>query len=248
MPGPAHTSDLARATAGVRAVLFDVDGTLYRQRPLRRLMALEIALDAITGLSPARTAHVVRVLRTFRHTREDLRDQAASTEALEDMQYTAVARKLGIGADLVRQVVAEWILERPLKHMTRVRRPALDTLLQTLAAHALRIGALSDYPASGKLDALGVADYFSLALCTTDPAIDTFKPNPKGFLHACHLWGADPKDVLYVGDRPEVDAVGAAAAGMRCVIIGTDGPAPRPGCTAVVSSFGELAHGFTGAG
>ncbi len=29
-----------------------------------------------------------------------------------------------------------------------------------------------------------------------------------------------PGDVLFVGDRPDVDAAGASAAGMPCVIIG----------------------------
>jgi HAD superfamily hydrolase (TIGR01549 family) len=239
-----HPSDIAHATDDVRAVLFDVDGTLYRQQPLRVLMALEIALDSVAGLSPTRAAHVVRVLRSFRHTREELRDRGSSTDALEDLQYTAAARQLGIEADTVRRVVAEWILERPLKHMARVRRPALQMLLQALTDRGVRIGALSDYPATAKLDALGVAEYFSLALCTTDRAIDAFKPNPKGFRHACDLWGVSPQQVLYVGDRPDVDGAGAAAAGMRCVIIGSDGSANRAGCTARVGTFSDLARAF----
>jgi FMN phosphatase YigB (HAD superfamily) len=57
-------------------------------------------------------------------------------------------------------------------------------------------------------------------LCTTDPAIAALKPNPRGFLRACEVWRIDPADVLMVGDRADVDAAGAAAAGMPCVIIG----------------------------
>src|SRR5215813_14173505 len=70
-----------------------------------------------------------------------------------------------------------------------------------------------------KLKSLGVADRMSVALCATDPEINAFKPHPTGFLHACALWGLRPEEVLYVGDRPEVDAVGALNAGMPCVIL-----------------------------
>jgi FMN phosphatase YigB (HAD superfamily) len=52
-----------------------------------------------------------------------------------------------------------------------------------------------------------------------DPEIGVLKPNPRGFLHACEIWGLDPQDVLVVGDRAEVDAAGAAAAGMSSVIV-----------------------------
>jgi FMN phosphatase YigB (HAD superfamily) len=41
----------------------------------------------------------------------------------------------------------------------------------------------------------------SLALCATSPEINAFKPHPKGFLHACALWGLPPEEVLYIGDR-----------------------------------------------
>ncbi|MCA8943162.1 MAG: HAD hydrolase-like protein, partial [Planctomycetes bacterium] len=58
-----------------------------------------------------------------------------------------------------------------------------------------------------------------------------------GFLRAATIWQLPPHRVLYVGDRPSVDAVGARAAGMRCVIVGKSGL----GRSFVgVSSFAEL--------
>lgn len=234
-----------RVADGVRAVLFDVDGTLYRQPPLRVLMAAELALDAASRPSFRRTSRLLQVLRTFRHTREVLRNRKGRPGLLEDLQYSAVAERLGIDAADVRTTVAEWILERPLKHMPRVCRASLHELLRTLAARGVQIGALSDYPVTAKLEALGVAQFFSLGLCTTDRAIDAFKPDPKGFRHACEVWGLAPQEVLYVGDRPEVDGAGAAAAGMRCVIVGRDGRSHRAGDGPVfVSAFAELQHAF----
>ena len=233
-----HTTELvARAAlddrsvaAGVRAVLFDVDGTLYSQTPLRALMAAELAVEAMR--TPRQTRRAARILSTFRRTREVLRNEGDTPpRPLDVLQFERVAEQLGIHAVEVERVVDEWMMQRPLKYMPRVRRPGVPRLLSILAERGLRIGALSDYPVAGKLRALGVANYFSLGLCAADRPINAFKPHPKGFRHACMLWGLAPQEVLYVGDRPETDGAGAAAAGVRCVIVGR-------------SAFADLARAF----
>ena len=233
--------------AGVRAVLFDVDGTLYSQAPVRAAMALELA--ASTVLRPAATFEAIRVLKSFRRTREQLRDAHDSRQTLDDRQYEACAAKLGVPADTVRRIVDEWIIRRPLKHLSRARRRDVTSCLDALAGSQVRIGALSDYPVDDKLRALGIDKYFSLRLCTTDRAINAFKPDPRGFLYACEQWGISPEEVLYVGDRPEVDGVGAAAAGTRWVIVGrVRGGGGGERGIAGISAFGDLARAFANAG
>jgi HAD superfamily hydrolase (TIGR01549 family) len=239
---------MERMTAGLKAVLFDVDGTLYSQAPLRVLMAAELVLHTLHGRSPQRALQLARVLRTFRSTREALREEGAAARALEDVQFEATASRLDLEVADVRRVVNEWILERPLRHMRRARRPGLQRLLSTLAERGLQVGALSDYPVGAKLEALGVAGHFSLGLCTTDRAINAFKPHPQGFRRACEVWGIGPQEVLYVGDRPEIDGVGAAAAGMRCVIVGRSRghDRSRRGEPALVRAFSDLRRAFAG--
>jgi FMN phosphatase YigB (HAD superfamily) len=235
---------------GIRAVLFDVDGTLYSQTPLRALMAAELAWEALRRGSPRRARQLARVLRAFRHTREALREEGNPSALLEALQYEATAARIGVDAADVRALVGEWILERPLKHIPRARRGGLLPLLGALAERGVRVGALSDYPVDAKLDVLGVTRYFSLALCTTDRAINAFKPHPKGFRHACDVWGLGPEEVLYVGDRPEVDGAGAAAAGMRCVIVGRDRNGHRAGHgeAILIDAFTDLRRAFVDAG
>jgi HAD superfamily hydrolase (TIGR01549 family) len=164
---------------------------------------------------------------------------------LDVLQFERVAARLDIDAREVERVITEWMMRRPLKHLRLVRRRGLLQLLSHLAARNIRIGALSDYPVHEKLRALGVADYFSLGLCTTDREINAFKPHAKGFQYACEHWGIAPQEVLYVGDRPETDGVGAAAAGIRCVIVGRGGIGHSGGIDrAAVPAFGELRHAF----
>ena len=206
------------AAGGVRAVLFDVDGTLYSQSRLRVFMAVELAWATLR--SPARMPETARVIRTFRRTRERLRELGASGEPLDQLQFTRTADALGLEAAVVRRIIDEWIFTRPLPHLRFTGRTGVREVLTALEHQGLRIGALSDYPTDAKLEALGVARHFSLRLCTTDSTINAFKPHPRGFLVACELWGLDPQEVLYVGDRPEIDGAGAAAAGTRCVIVG----------------------------
>jgi phosphoglycolate phosphatase/putative hydrolase of the HAD superfamily len=205
--------------AGVRAVLFDVDGTLYSQGRLRTVMAAELARAALK--EPRRIGRVIRIIKSFRQSREELRALGDRAGSLEQLQYAAVADRLNVDVGEVREAIEEWMFVRPLPYLHSARRSGLDALLTGLEERGIRVGALSDYPARAKLDALDVARHFSLSLCTTDRSINAFKPHPRGYLAACELWGLAPQEVLYVGDRPEVDAVGAAAAGTRCVIIGS---------------------------
>ena len=237
--------ELAGGFARVRAVLFDVDGTLYAQTPLRIRMAAELAFAGIRA--PRKVARDARILATFRRMREELRQEGdAASRPLDVLQFSRPAERLGIDTADVEQVVDEWIMQRPLRHLRSARRPGLGRFLSLLADRGLRVGALSDYPVHTKLRALGVADYFSLGLCTADRPINAFKPHPGGFRHACELWGVAPQEVLYVGDRPETDGAGATAAGIRCVIVGRGGNrgAARDGGRATVSAFAELTRAF----
>jgi len=214
--------------SAIRAVLFDLDGTLYRQTPLRALMAAELALEGIRMCSPSRVSRLARIIDTFRSVREELRGAGEPRDGLLGaLQFTCTADRLGIREDEVRDAVEEWMMRRPLKHLRRLVPRELTALLDTLEMRRLRLGVLSDYPAASKLEAMRIRERFSLALSTADPSINAFKPHPKGFLRACDLWGVTPQEVLYVGDRPEIDGVGAAAAGMRFFLVSRRRPNGR---------------------
>ena len=228
-------------SAEVRAVLFDVDGTLYSQNRLRVFMAAEFARAA--AARPWRMRRLASIITTFRRTREQLRAHARAMGALDDLQFEVTAARLGLDIAEVREVIGDWIFNRPLPYLRFVRRSGVEELLDALERQRLRIGALSDYPTDAKLEALGVASRFSVRLCTTDRTINAFKPHPRGFLVACEHWGLAPQEVLYVGDRPEVDAAGAAAAGTRCVIVGGGRQrGGRSGGTPTVRQFADVAR------
>lgn len=218
-PRPARwPTDGARSTAPIRAVLFDVDGTLYHQFPVRVLMTLELVSLVVTLRSFAAARRVWAAIAGFRFVREQLR-ATLGEESLRRLQYVETARRVQADPVKVERWVEEWIERRPLRYLRLARRSGISQLLHGLAAQGIRTGVLSDYPAAAKLRALDLDDRFSVVLCATDPDVNAFKPNPAGFLKACQQWGLPPEQVLYVGDRPDVDATGAEAAGMPCAIV-----------------------------
>lgn len=214
---PAAVSSPSRT---LRAVLWDLDGTLYHQAPMRRRMLLELArAPLLEGFGARRT---LRRLKTFRRVREELRERGRCEEPLERLQYEEPARRLGDDAGALERTVAEWMHRKPLRHLEHCRRAGLRALLAQLAEHGLHLGVFSDYPADAKLIALGLDEFFGLTLCATDSEVNAFKPHPRGFLRACELWEVEPGEVLYVGDRDDVDGAGARAAGMPVCIVGQD--------------------------
>jgi putative hydrolase of the HAD superfamily len=200
----------------IRAVLFDLDGTLYRQAPVRALMALESLTMPLGGLAsaPARW----RALLAYRKAHERLRAQPGQG-SLNDALISAAAAATGLERGEVERLVNDWMLMRPLKYLRANRARGIEALLDLLERAGVRIGVFSDYPAEGKLRALGLGDRFSPVLCSLDQTINALKPHPRGFLRACEMWQLQPHEVLVVGDRADADAAGAEAAGMSCVIV-----------------------------
>lgn len=225
-PGPSSVADPGAAPGAgrIRAVLFDLDGTLYPKLGLRGFMLAELALAPLTGRSLGESRADYRQLRGFRRIREELRGLEDREPDLEGYQYREIGRRLGVDPAGLRQRIDSWIHRRPLKYMRLVRRPGLATLLAELRRSGLRLGVFSDYPAADKLRAMGLAEAFDLVLDAEDPAVSALKPHPKGLLEAARRWGLRPAEVLYVGDRPEVDGGAAERAGMPCAILSRRAP------------------------
>src|SRR6266540_3564980 len=168
----------------IRAVLFDLDGTLYDQRRMRTLMAMELA--AMLLRRPFQAPRSWRTLAAFRKAQESLRDRRSRPGATGQLEEAAA--RLRMPLEEVDAIVTEWMVQRPLKYMVSCRAAGVIELLTFLQGRGIQIGVLSDYPAALKLQALQIADWFSIVLCATDPEIGVFKPNPRGFLAAAERW------------------------------------------------------------
>ena len=161
----------------VSLVIFDVDGTLYSQGHLRRVMLRQLLLHTVRSGS----LQTLRVVKTFRHVREQLGGEQASD--FMQLQYERTAQALGLQAQQVQAITEDWIERRPLPWPLPCRYPGLAPLFAALRAAGKRIAVFSDYPARDKLAALGLqADDLA---CASDPDVRSLKPNPLGLHSSC---------------------------------------------------------------
>lgn len=206
--------------ARLTTIVFDVDGTLYRQGPLRRAMLLRLLGNAVTN--PGEGWSTFRALQAYRHAQELLRDGPIEG-SLAAAQLRLACERTGLEASFVEPIVARWMEQEPLPLLSKLVTPALRTFLTTARSRGLRLGVLSDYPAAAKLEAMGLHAMFDVLVSAQDADVNCFKPHPGGLVAALRRLEAQPAHTIYVGDRPEVDGGAARAAGVPCIIIGVKG-------------------------
>lgn len=222
----------------VRGVLFDVDGTLYHQTPLRVLM-IAFLLGSYC-YSPRLLKKKINIIRSFRKGQEHLRIAETPMGNCKKRQLAYATGKTGESSQDVEETIEKWFFQKPKSVLPLCRRKGLHRFLNNLTGRNLRLAVFSDYPAIEKLKALGIDNYFSTFISSWDKDVKGFKPHTTGFAIAANKMKLSPDEILYVGDREEVDGIGANAAGMRAVIINkSSGSAKLPGITRC-RSFPEL--------
>lgn len=203
-----------RASGRYAAWLVDLDGTLYHPLPVKLAMAAELLL---LGWSSVPT------LRTFRRAHEQLRESPDTTALAADpfqRQLALAARRLGRPQPEVERTVREWMFERPLKWVQRSRRRSLLSELSRYREQGGKTALVSDYPASGKLAALGARGLFDVVVSSGEPGGPArLKPDPEGYLSAASRLGVPPEQCLVIGDRDDADGEAARAAGMDLYLV-----------------------------
>ena len=211
----------------LKAIVFDVDGTLYRQSPVRRAMLAQLARESLRH--PVEGWKAARLLQAYRRSQESLRGRQVAN--LEEEQLHMACQKTGADPNAARQCLRTWFEDAPLTMMGRSARPGIHEFLKKARAAALLLGVFSDYPAHRKLEAIGVCRFFASVRWAQQPEIGELKPSPKGILAALDSLRVKPAEAIYVGDRPDIDGEAARRAGLPAVIIGVAGKASGAGWT-----------------
>ena len=192
----------------IQLVAFDVDGTLYAQKPLRLRMMVALAAHTLRR----RSLRDLAVLRSYRTLREEI--GSAEVEDFDNVLLAQVARRHKLDTHSVRGIVSEWMEERPLRHLSACRYPLVDQLFDRARQSGRSVGILSDYPTSAKVQALGLhADYLVSA-----SDVGLLKPHPRGLKRLMELAGTTPEQTILIGDRADRDAAAAQRAGCACLL------------------------------
>lgn len=201
-------------TGPVRAVLVDLDDTLYPQAEF-----LDTAWRAVAAHGATRGLDPDALLGA-------LREETAGGSARGGLIDRALER-IGAPARHVRPLVAAFRAVRPAE------LTPYPGVVRALAALRTRVpvGLVTDGDVTGqrsKLAALGLADCFDVVVFSDEAGRAFRKPHPAPFRRALTGLGLPAPDVVMIGDRPDKDIAGALAAGMRAVRVTTGEYATRP--------------------
>jgi putative hydrolase of the HAD superfamily len=190
----------------MKAVLFDLDGTLFdRDAAVRDLVEAQYAAFAPTLGTALRSEFVARVLELDDHGYRD-----------KSEVYATIARERGLSEKLARELTADFL--RRYDHA--FCRPFPDTVstLTELKRRGLKTGVITNGRQSvqdGKIDALAIRGL--LDTVSISEAEGLRKPDRRIFERTLARLGVAPADCAFVGDHPEVDVAGARSAGLHAI-------------------------------
>jgi putative hydrolase of the HAD superfamily len=192
----------------IRLVAFDVDGTLYRQSLLRLRMGRDMVLHTVAKCD----LNAISVISAYRRIRERL----AAEEVLDfdRVLIAETAKATSMSLERVHALVSEWIETRPLRYLRSCLFSGVPQLFAGLQRAGKRIGIFSDYPATEKLAAMGLAAHHVVAASD----VGLLKPHARGLQSLMAAASASARETLFIGDRADRDGVAGQRAGVRILI------------------------------
>jgi putative hydrolase of the HAD superfamily len=185
----------------IRAIFFDLDGTLYDRDAAIVRMAEEQFEAFREELGVDKTVFMERLLALDGHGH-------SRTPRL----HHALADMLGFDADLADRLEACFRSGYPSQ--CRISQDGLDTL-GTLRASGKKLGIITNGPTrwqSRKIECMGIASFFDTILISETEGIQ--KPDPRIFTRGLDGCGVLAGESIFVGDHPEMDICGAKSAGL----------------------------------
>ncbi|MEU6537617.1 HAD family hydrolase [Streptomyces sp. NPDC047000] len=197
---------------GIRAVVWDVDDTLFDYTFAdREGMRAHLVAERMLGAEES----VEGALARWREVTDAQWARFAAGEVTFEEQRLDRVRVFLQAAGMSDAEAGEWFA-RYVAHYEAAWALFPDVLpVLDLLARSHRHAVLSNsslHVQERKLRILGVRDRFESVLCAAELGVS--KPAADAFRAACDRLGLPPHQVAYVGDHPEIDGRGAADAGL----------------------------------
>jgi HAD superfamily hydrolase (TIGR01549 family) len=186
----------------MRALIFDMDDTLYDLSRHRRMHLARAWQSWLTMLTPERAAAVV---------------EAAVSERIFFPDMAGFLFRHGVHEIDAREKLIDASRETWFDDLTL--DDGVAQLLDALAGH-YRLGLITNGPTAiqqRKIDRFGLTTWFSQLTISQNFGVE--KPHSRIFLHMVDALGAEVADTVMVGDNPLADIAGATGVGMRAVWI-----------------------------
>jgi HAD superfamily hydrolase (TIGR01509 family) len=189
-----------------RALIFDMDGTLYESEALDRQYA-----EAVVGyIAEQRQVSPEKALELFRARRAEI-------EARLGRKPTTTGTMVELGFSLERWIA--WRDARVRPEDVLGNDGALRSLLEDLKKAFMLVVVTNNSAemAHRTLGAIGIDDLFDHVFTVQD--IGLIKPDPGIYRRVAEAIGIPPGQCMSIGDRPHVDLEPAAAIGMQTFLV-----------------------------
>lgn len=184
----------------IKAVAFDVDGTLYPR------MGMVLSVIPIFLRFPVFTINFNSVRKAIRKIRP--------IKNFRELQARLLAKKLKKPEEKIRILIDEIIYDRWENSFEKIKPyPGIKDLVIQLKNKNIKLAILSDFPVKRKIKFLNILKKWDVAFCSEET--DYLKPNPEPFKKLSKALGILPENILYVGDDYQYDIEGAARVGMK---------------------------------
>jgi len=202
----------------LKAVAFDVDGTLYPNASMY-LHSLGLALSHL------------RLLKTLETVRAELRQTPDNSDDFHRVQARLVGAHLGLSPERAYALIEARVYTRWYRIFKKLKLfPGVLETIRDFRAAGLKVAVLSDFPIRHRLTDLGLGGPWDCAFSSEETGF--LKPHPRPFHVLAERLDLTPAEVLYVGNSYTYDVLGALSAGMPCAHLTRT---PRVGSRAVLS-------------
>jgi len=227
----------------VRAIVFDLDGTLRINRPAINKTFFRFAEELGLPSSDSQRRSAAQWAHHYWAQSDTL---ASDLEALgdDDERFWSNYIKRNLVALGCPEVLVDALAPQMREKMKNQKFNSCTSddvpgTLEILREAGYTIGLVSNRrrPIVEELEALGLAPYLDFSYVAGE--VDVWKPNPQIFDRAIRESGFSSGEMIYVGDNYYADIVGAQRAGMIPILIDPERVFPKAECM-VIRSIGEI--------
>jgi len=228
----------------IKAILFDLDGTLRHSVPEASDVSSEYTATLGLHINEEDRLRAVRWEYLYWASSPDLRDDLIAHSPDTENFWVEYSRRrlIAVGAS------PQWAAEHAVQvsaHMGEMYKPDsivpedVRRVLPMLKEAGYYMAVLSnrDKPFQDVMESHDLAPFFEFSLAAGEVGI--YKPEPGVFEHALKRASLNASEVVYVGDNYFADIIGARRAGLRPVLYDPKGVFPEADCI-TIKSFDEL--------
>jgi len=196
----------------MKAVLFDLDNTLLDFMKMKRIASAQAAFAMVSaGLRLGEKEVADSLLATYFEVGIESEDAFQTYLGRNRGHYAPGDRDRILAAAINAYLKAKGVFLDPYPNVV----PTLIKLIKK----GLKLGILTDAPrlkAFQRLNSIGLEHFFDVIVCKDDTGVT--KPNALAFDAAIKRLNVPAPEILFVGDNPERDILGAQKAGMRTAL------------------------------